>query len=224
MTGDVLVEEVDARSEPEVLPDDPVQDSVGPAAVPAVGLPPHALADEARSLGVPNGALVEAVDLELQSMEAELEEQVALEEPRRLVREPLPPELRVDREPAELSDATAAVRGLELHRPRGLAVRLDHEQPVVGRLSLRALDLREDGVVIHRPQGGEVRLHLLVGQELDEEIGVRGLGAAQPHGAGSTAGRRSGRQAPEPSATPARISTRPASAGARNGSSRISAP
>src|SRR5439155_22464778 len=96
VTGDVLVEEVDARSEPEVLPDDPVQDSVGPAAVPAVGLPPHALADEARSLGVPNGALVEAVDLELQSMEAELEEQVALEEPRRLVREPLPPELRVD--------------------------------------------------------------------------------------------------------------------------------
>ena len=78
--------------------------------MPQVRLPPEPLADEAGALGVRDGALVEGVDLELEPVEAELAEQVALEQPRRLVGEPAAAEVRVDREPAEPRDPVALVR------------------------------------------------------------------------------------------------------------------
>ena len=78
--------------------------------MPQVRLPPEPLADEAGALGVRDGALVEAVDLELEAVEAELAEQVALEEPRSLVGEPAAAEVGVDREPAEPRDPAALVR------------------------------------------------------------------------------------------------------------------
>src|SRR5260221_7520345 len=55
----------------------------------------HPLADEARPLGVRDRALVEPVDLELEPVVAEVEDQVALEQARCLVRDPPAALLRV---------------------------------------------------------------------------------------------------------------------------------
>ena len=84
---DVLVEEVDRRRQAEILADEPEQDAVGPLAVAPVRLALHPFADEADPLGVGDRALVEAVDLQLQPVEAELEQEVALELSRGLLRQ-----------------------------------------------------------------------------------------------------------------------------------------
>ena len=95
------------RAAPAVAPrapdrlDQSVEHAVDPLAVAAVRLPLDALADEARALRVPHRALVEAVDLELEPVVAELVDEVALEEAGGGVGDPAAAEVRVDREPAE---------------------------------------------------------------------------------------------------------------------------
>ena len=74
-------------------------------------------------------ALVEAVDLELQPVEAEVDQEVALQQPRRVVADAAAAEVRVHGEPADVRDAGAAVDELEVDRAGALAVDLDHEEP-----------------------------------------------------------------------------------------------
>src|SRR4029453_1931132 len=107
---------------------------------------------------------------ELEPVEPEVFEQMALKGTRGGVADPAPAELRVDREAAEARDPAAPVADLEVHRPGPPAVALDHEQAERLGLAVGALDLCEHGVPVRRPDRSEVRLHLLVGQEVDEEV------------------------------------------------------
>src|SRR5207248_5942603 len=108
-----------------------VEDTVCPLAVPQVGAAADTFAKEARPLGVALGPLVEAVDLELEAVEAELEQEVALEDPRGVVGEAAAAEVGMNREVAEICDPRAAVRELEAHQPGApplsVVLDLDHE-------------------------------------------------------------------------------------------------
>src|SRR5437899_7111729 len=126
----------------EVLRQQRVEHGVDPFAVLEVRLPLAALADEAGSLGMRTGALVEGVDLELEPVVAELLEQMTLEQSRRLVGQPTAAKARVDREPLEPGDPARLVRDVEAEHPGRLSVQLDHEAPEAGRLRARALGLR----------------------------------------------------------------------------------
>src|SRR5439155_1207155 len=79
-----------------------------------------ALLDEAGPLGMALGALVEAVDLELEPVEAELEDQVPLEELRRPVGQPPAAKVGMHRERAQVGYPAAPVCDLEAHQARGL--------------------------------------------------------------------------------------------------------
>src|ERR687884_1680624 len=118
----------------EILPQQRVEHAVDPVAVPPVGPPPDALADEADPLRVAHRPLVEAVDLELQPVVVEVEEEVPVEHARGLVRNPPAAEVRVHRKPAQVRDPAPTVLHLELHGPGALPARpvvdLDHEAPV----------------------------------------------------------------------------------------------
>ena len=59
---------------------------------------------------MPLGTLVEAVDLELEPVQAALEDQVSLQQAGGLVGEPAAAEARVDGEAADVGDPAAAVR------------------------------------------------------------------------------------------------------------------
>ncbi len=166
-------------------------------------------------------------------MVVEVEEEVPVEHPRRLVGQTLSPELRVHCEPIQMRDPAAAVLHLERHAPGELPARpravvdLDHEASIVVRLARRLLDRGRDRLPIPRPPAGEVRLDLLVVRELDEEVDVLGPGAADAdaHRPGSTAAARAfDRTNPEPSATPSRISPSPPASAAVIGSPRKTAP
>src|SRR6266516_1754190 len=102
----------------KVLAYEPEEHGVLPLAVPQVRLPLHALADEARALRVAERALVEGVDLELEPVQAEVDEQVPLELPGGVVRDSATAEVRVDGEPAQARDPRPGVRQLEAHRAR----------------------------------------------------------------------------------------------------------
>src|SRR5205823_3549257 len=236
----------------EVLGKQPVQHAVDPVVVPPVRLSLHAFADVAGALGVADRAIVEAVDLQLEPVVAELLEEVALELARGLLADPPAAEARMDGEPAEARDPAAAVADLEPERPRRRAVDLDHEDAVLLRLALGAFDRLEQRLAVLRPHCGEEGLDFLVVHELDEEVDV--VGSSSPndacgvttsprtnldsfavgfvlgfvsHGMGSTTGvarLRAGRQTPDPSATPPRIRPSPTSIVGRSGSLRISAP
>src|ERR687888_2388752 len=93
----------------EVLPQQPVEHAVDPVTVPPVGAPPDTLADEADPLRVAHRPLVEAVDLELQPVVVEVEEEVPVEHPRRLVRHAATAEIGMHREPEQVRDPAAAV-------------------------------------------------------------------------------------------------------------------
>src|SRR5262249_61706706 len=97
---DVLVQQVDPGREPEILAEVPEHHAVLPLTVSAVRTPLRSLLDEADALGVADRAVVEAVDLELQAVEPEIEQEVTLEDARRLLGEPLSAEARVERETA----------------------------------------------------------------------------------------------------------------------------
>src|ERR671925_2098821 len=101
----------------EVLANQREEHAVDPLAMPPVRLALHSLADEAGALGVTNRPVVEAVALELEAVEAEIEQQVALEEPGRVVGEPAAAEVAVDRQPAEARNPASPVRERELHHP-----------------------------------------------------------------------------------------------------------
>ena len=163
-------------------------------------------------------------------MEAEIVQQVALYEVRRLAGDAAAPKRRVERETTEVGDARAPVRPFERHRSRRGAVDLDHEDAVRLRLRLRALDLGQQLHLRPRSRGGEKRRHLLVGDERNQKAGIRGFGTperdAHGAGAGASTGRRPARSAPDPSAsaTPMRIRARPPSAAGVIDSSRMRAP
>ena len=132
----MVEEHLDARALlVQVLAHQPEEHPVHPVAVPPVRAPASSLADEPGALRVRDRPLVERVDLELETVVAEIAEQVALEHARRVVREPAAPEGRMDREPAERRHATAPVLDFEAHRPRPHPVDLDHEAPEPLRLS-----------------------------------------------------------------------------------------
>ena len=103
----------------QVLGHDRVEHAVDPAVAAAVRLPLDALANEARPLRVPLRPLVEAVDLELDPVEAALVDQVPLEESRRIVGEPAAAEARMDGEAADVDDRAAGGCGAPTpsHRP-----------------------------------------------------------------------------------------------------------
>src|SRR5262249_5452918 len=115
----------------QIFAHQPVENTIHPLAVPPIAATPQAFLHEAPPLGVTLRPLVETVDLELQTMEIELEQQVALEDPRRAVGEPAPAEVRMDREIPEIRDPGAAVREREAERacalPLGAVLDLDHE-------------------------------------------------------------------------------------------------
>jgi len=153
-------------------------------------------------------------------VEAELEE-LALEQLRGFVGQPPPAEVGMDGEIAQVGDPRAPVGELETHRagrtPSSVLLDLGDEPPELLRLARRPLDLLQHALAVAGPRAGEIGLDLLVGRQLDQEVDVLGLGAAQPnraaHGAGvaGAGSRRGSRNAPDPSATPPRISAMPTS-------------
>jgi len=197
-----------------------------------VGATARAFPDEAGSLGMALCAFVEPVDLELKPVEAEVEEQVALEQSRRFVGEPPAAEIGMYRKIREVRDPRAAVRDLEAQRAGGMPVSLpldlDQEAAELIGLVLRALDLRKQPFTVTRPNDGEVRLHVLVGRQFENEVDVARVRPAEPQafalddaqgdGVAGAGARRGSRTAPEPSATPPRISTIPANSSTVSGS------
>src|SRR5436305_13734689 len=118
----------------QVLLRQPEQHGVDPLAVSPVRAPLHALADVAAALRVRDRALVEAVDLQLDAVEAELAEEQPLEHPRRIVADLAPPEPRIDREAAGLRDSMLLADAVERDTAGALAVDLDDVPAVcVGR-------------------------------------------------------------------------------------------
>src|SRR6266508_2294387 len=152
------------------------QHAVYPLVVPPVGLALDSLAHESGPLGVLNRALIEAIDLELQPVIAEVEEEVALKDPRSVVGKAPPAKGRMDGEPAEVRDPAAAVREVETHDARSapLAVLfdLDHESPALLWLFARALDLLEHRIPLTRADGCEVRIDVVVRRKLEQEVDV----------------------------------------------------
>ncbi len=163
-------------------------------------------------------------------MVAELVEEEPLQLPRGLVGGAAATEGRVDRQTSEPGDAAADVRALVPHRAGALAVDLHDHAAERLRLVLGALDLGRERLTVRVTARSEERVDLLVGQELDEEVEVVAGGPADRdrHGLGVTGSvsgaRRGSRSAPEPTATPPRISASPAIAAAVIGSSSSSAP
>jgi hypothetical protein len=128
-------------------------------------------------------------------VEAELSEEVPLEESRGFVSCPRTTEARMDREPAEIGDAAAGVCALEAHRPGTLAVDLDDEDSEGIRLGDGARDLRMELVVPLRTHRGEERLDVFVRDEPDQEVDVVRSGAPDgDHYAGSSCPRTSNRR------------------------------
>ena len=199
-----------------------------PLAALQVRAPLHALADIAAALGMRERALVEAVDLQLDAMEAEIDEQMPLEEPRRVDADATSAKARVDREAAGLDDSVALVDAVECDAAGGLSVDLDHEPAERVGLALGALDLGDDVLARLARASTEKRPRLLVGDEVEQEVGVAGTRAAQLDAHVSEASRRrrsrAGVSTPVPSATPPRISARPPNAVAPKRSPRKIAP
>ena len=202
-----------------------------------VGLALHAFANEAGTLGVLDRPLVEAIDLELESVVVEVDQEVTLEDTRSLVGESPSAKLRMDCEPAQVRDPAALVRNVEAHdscaAPLSSLLDLEHEAARLARLGQRALDLLEQTLAL-RTDGSEVRVDVVMRGELEHEVDVV-CGRApktEPvacdrlaHGeAAGTAARRGKRSTPEPSAVPVRMSTSPTIAEAVIGSFSSSAP
>ena len=163
----------------EVLGDERVEDAVDPAVAAAVRLPLDALADEARALRVPLRPLVEAVDLELDPVEAELVDQVALEAAGR---------------PRRRGGGRGSRDGRRGRRRATIRLRRLRQLPAPSRRRARRRARRSidaaappdparssatTPVAVVGPGGGEERAHVLVGVELDEEVDV---GVGRPAG------------------------------------------
>ena len=227
----------------EVFADEPEKDPVHPVAVTPVGLAANTLPLEAGPLEVAEGGLVEAVDLELHPVVVEVEDQMPDEELRRRGRESPPAVGGGEHDRVQEGDPAAAVGNVEGQHPGELALDLEHEPAVQLGLLLRAANLLLQLVALSRRDGRHERLHLLVAGKSRHEPHVGRRRAAKAEGpplergahagghAGSISGsawrrrrRRRRPSAPDPSATPARISTSPSAAFSVTCSSRISAP
>src|SRR5262249_1892189 len=149
------------------------QHRVLPLPVPVVRAPLDSLADEARPLRVRDCALVERVDLQLDPVEPELDEHVALEHARRLITGPAAAEARVDRKAPDLGDAVPLAHESEADCACALAVDLDHESPVGIRLPIRPLDLR-DHLLALLDGPPEERPRVLAAHQLEEEVRIVG--------------------------------------------------
>src|SRR5207302_996420 len=187
------------------------QDTVDPVAVPPVRAAPNALADVADALCVRNRARVEAVDLELEAVVAEVVHQMLLEASRSVICDPAAAERRVHSEALEVRNPRTAVRELEAEPAGTLPIDLDHEPAVVVRLALRARHFLGDSVRVLGRDRAEERLYVLVGDQLDEEIDVVRARAADRdrHGVWAAGTRRGRRRSPDPSPMPSRISAIP---------------
>ena len=158
-------------------------------------------------------------------MEPELEDQVPLEQARRVVGEPAAAEVGVDRERAEVRDPVALARELVPHGARALPVDADDEPAEPLRLRPRPLDLRGDVLARSRPVRAQEGLDVRMRGELDEEVDIVGIGPPQlDHAGWAAADRRGRRSAPEPVTIPSRIRASPASATGRSGSPRTTTP
>src|SRR6185295_12069616 len=126
-----------------------------PFVVAPVGLSPNSLAHPADPFGMAERALVEGVDLDLQSVEVELADQVALELARSLVADALTPVGGRDREGAHGGDRGASVDALPGRGSHPLALdREDHHAEVL-RLGERASDLDRELFLRRRAKRGE---------------------------------------------------------------------
>jgi hypothetical protein len=156
----------------------------------------------------------------LDAVEVEVEDQVALEEPRGVVGEAAPAEGRMHGEPLQLRDPAPPVDAFETERaglaPAVVLEHLDDEAPEGIRLTLLPLELGEDALLVERAAAAEKRLHVVVGHDLEQERHVVARRAAQAktsvldHGSATAGARRDNPTAPDPSATPPRIRTSPA--------------
>ena len=151
----------------EIISHEREERAVGPGAVTPVGLSPQAFAQKANALGVPLRPPVEPVDLELEPVVAEIPNEMALQQARRLVGHALPTVVRMDRQTLEVSDPRAAVLNLEAHHSRTSAIHLDHKAPVRRGVPLGSFDLGGDRVVAESRPPAEEGLHVFVVHELD---------------------------------------------------------
>jgi phosphoribosylformylglycinamidine synthase len=158
----------------EIISHEREQRTIGPDAVSPVGLTPDAFVLETDTLRVSLRTLVEAVDLELEPVVAEILKEMALQLARRFVGHALPAVVRMDCETLEMSDPRATVFHLEAHRARTSAVHLDDEAAVRRRIRVGSFDPRRNrSLVVHSPPA-EKGLHVVVIHELDEEVDIVG--------------------------------------------------
>jgi hypothetical protein len=162
----------------QVFPQQGEQHRVLPLAELQVRLPLHPFPDVPAPLGVADRTRVEAVDLQLDPVEVEVEEQEALKGASGLHPHATAAKARLDREPARFGDPIALVDRAEGDAAGPLAVRFDDEPPEDGRLPPRALDVGRD--VLPRASGPpEKLLSVVPGDEREQEVDVGRLGAAQ---------------------------------------------
>ena len=90
---------------------------------------------------MPERSLVEAVAGQLEAMEAEVEQEVALQQASGFVGDAAAPEVWMHRQHFELRDPVRLADLVVAHRAGAGAVDLDDEAPEAGGLALRALDL-----------------------------------------------------------------------------------
>jgi hypothetical protein len=171
--------------------------------------------------------LVEAVHDHLEPVVAELEDEMSLKEAGGGVGEAATAKTRVDREAAEARDAAARVAARERERSGALAVDLDDEAALRLRILVLSRELFGNRLPVEPLARGEERTHVVVREDVEQEVEVVRRRAPQrdvAHGSWIAGARRASRTAPEPSATPARISASPPSVAAVMLSSSRSAP
>ena len=123
-------------------------------------------------------------------MEAELAEDEALEGARDLVAEMPAAEARVDGEAAAVDDAHPLARDVVARRTRRLAVDLGDEPAERLRLALRPVDVGEHVLERAAARAAEERLRVLARDELEQELGVRAVGAPELDGHAATLSER----------------------------------
>ena len=124
--------------------------------------------------------LVEPVNLELQAMEVEIEDEVALQDPSRLVGEAAAAEVGMHGKRFEIGDSTALVHELVPHDAGTLPVDLDDQPTEALGSVLRALDLLHQAVAVLRTDRSEERLHLIVRDQREQKVDVACLCPSQP--------------------------------------------
>jgi hypothetical protein len=146
--------------------------------VPEVGAALNALAHEADALRMPDRTIVEPVGGELEPVVAELQEQVLLEESRRVVRDTTAAKVGMDCEASEPRNSVRLAPLFESHRAGARTVAFDDEPAEPLRLARRPFDLGGDAIPVEGTPGAEERLRLLAVEQVDEPVDVFGGGPA----------------------------------------------